>query len=60
VNLVEFPAVAANTARLRLQVMANHTPDECRQAADIIVECVRASNPSMPASLDLLREHATL
>ena len=55
VNLVEFPAVAANTARLRLQVMANHTPEECRQAAQIIIECVRASDLSRPASLESLR-----
>lgn len=58
VNLVEFPAVAANTARLRLQVMANHAPEECEEAAAIIVECVRACDPSKPASLDMLRQPA--
>lgn len=35
-NLVEFPAVAANAARLRMQVMADHTVDQCRAAAHIV------------------------
>lgn len=33
VNLVEYPAVPAGGARLRLQVMADHTPDQARTAA---------------------------
>ena len=32
-NLVEFPAVAKGSARFRLQVMANHTPEEIAAAA---------------------------
>lgn len=31
-NLVEFPAVAKGQARFRLQVMANHTPENIAQA----------------------------
>ena len=33
-NLVEFPAVAKGEARFRLQVMANHTPEQITAAAD--------------------------
>jgi 7-keto-8-aminopelargonate synthetase-like enzyme len=37
-NLVEYPAVAQNSARLRLQVMARHTPEQARQAAMMVAE----------------------
>jgi len=33
VNLVEYPAVSTNTSRLRLQVMADHTAEQCLDAA---------------------------
>ena len=36
VNLVEFPAVARNASRFRLQVMATHTPEECETAARVV------------------------
>lgn len=31
VNLVEYPAVSAKSSRLRLQVMADHTPDDIEE-----------------------------
>ncbi len=39
-NLVEFPAVALGSARLRLQVMATHTPEQIRTAAGVIADTV--------------------
>lgn len=38
-NLVEFPAVPVGSARLRMQVMARHSEENCRTAARRIVEC---------------------
>jgi 7-keto-8-aminopelargonate synthetase-like enzyme len=35
-NLVEFPAVARGKARFRFQVMANHTSEAIRRAAEIL------------------------
>lgn len=40
-NLVEFPAVSANSARLRMQVMANHTQNHCQKAAEIIAQAIK-------------------
>jgi len=45
-NLVEFPAVALGSARLRLQVMAAHTPEQMRTAGAAIagtIDDVRAA-----------------
>jgi glycine C-acetyltransferase len=39
-NLVEFPAVGVRAARFRMQVQADHTPDEAREAAALMVEAV--------------------
>jgi 7-keto-8-aminopelargonate synthetase-like enzyme len=39
-NLVEFPAVSANSARLRMQVMAGHSKRQCLDAATIIQSSV--------------------
>lgn len=39
-NLVEFPAVGMRNARFRLQVQANHTPEQARAAAGILAESV--------------------
>ncbi|HVT48346.1 MAG TPA: pyridoxal phosphate-dependent aminotransferase family protein [Vicinamibacterales bacterium] len=36
VNLVEWPAVPVNGTRLRLQVMATHSREQCVAAADIL------------------------
>jgi len=40
VNLVEFPAVARNAARLRLQVMSEHTPEHIGLFLDIVREAL--------------------
>ena len=37
-NHVEFPAVSNNSARLRMQVMTDHTPAQCATAAAIIAD----------------------
>ena len=36
-NLVEYPAVAKGNARFRLQVMAQHSQEDC----DVMVQCLR-------------------
>ena len=35
-NLVEFPAVPKGAARIRMQVMANHSPDNIADAVRIL------------------------
>lgn len=37
VNLVEYPAVAKNASRFRLQVMATHTPEQLERFVDILM-----------------------
>ena len=37
-NIVEFPAVARGNARFRMQVMAGHSEEQTRKAAQIIAE----------------------
>ncbi|MDR7335656.1 aminotransferase class I/II-fold pyridoxal phosphate-dependent enzyme [Roseateles asaccharophilus] len=39
-NLVEYPAVSLNSARLRMQVMADHTPALGQTAARIVAEAL--------------------
>lgn len=39
-NLVEYPAVARNTARFRMQVMATHSPADCAAAASHVAAAV--------------------
>lgn len=39
-NLVEFPAVGLGSARLRMQAMATHTPDQVRLAAATVAEVI--------------------
>lgn len=41
-NLVEYPAVSNNSARLRMQVMTDHTPAQCAAAAEIIADTLHA------------------
>ena len=43
VNMVEYPVVEAGSARIRLQVMANHTPEHCARAGRIVGEAFRAA-----------------
>ena len=46
VNLVEYPAVARNACRWRLQVMADHTPDDCLEFAQIVRQArLRLADP---------------
>lgn len=40
-NLVEYPAVAQNAARLRMLVMAQHTPAQARQAAALVARALQ-------------------
>lgn len=40
-NLVEYPAVAQNAARLRMLVMAQHTPAQARQAAAVVAQALQ-------------------
>lgn len=40
-NLVEYPAVAQNAARLRMLVMAQHTPAQARQAAALVAQALQ-------------------
>ena len=42
-NLVEYPAVSNNNARLRMQVMTDHTPEQCIKAAEIIADVMQAA-----------------
>lgn len=39
-NLVEFPAVPAENARFRMQVMANHSPELAETAANVISDSI--------------------
>ena len=39
-NLVEYPAVGLRAARFRMQVQADHTPEEARAAATIVLAAV--------------------
>ena len=40
-NLVEYPAVSLNSARLRMQVMADHTPALAQTAARIVADSLQ-------------------
>src|SRR5262249_39592290 len=35
-NLVEYPAVSVGMSRFRMQVMATHTPEQARLAAEVV------------------------
>lgn len=54
VNLVEYPAVARNACRWRLQVMADHTPDDCIEFAETVRQArlQRAARPPNPDEKD--------
>lgn len=53
VNLVEHPAVQRHASRLRLQVMADHTPDQIRQFLTVLTRA------SAQADDELARLNAT-
>jgi 7-keto-8-aminopelargonate synthetase-like enzyme len=48
-NLVEYPAVAKNAARFRMQVMAGHTPQDVANAAERMHLAVEAAMAEMAA-----------
>lgn len=43
VNLAEFPVVPVGRSRFRLQVMAAHEPEDCRDAARLIATSIRSA-----------------
>ncbi|GJG89580.1 hypothetical protein tb265_47610 [Gemmatimonadetes bacterium T265] len=55
-NLVEFPAVGVRAARFRMQVQADHTPEQAREAAGLMADAVGeaceqlAARPASPAA----------
>lgn len=50
VNPMEFPGVPLGAARLRLQLMAQHTPAQIRRAAPLLAQAVRkAAGEPQPA-----------
>jgi glycine C-acetyltransferase len=51
-NLVEFPAVAKGQARFRLQVMANHTPEQIVAAADRMHAAMTMAHQRLEAGFD--------
>lgn len=51
-NLVEFPAVAKGQARFRLQVMANHTPEQLTAAADRMQKAMAIAQRRLDAGFD--------
>jgi glycine C-acetyltransferase len=55
-NLVEYPAVGRGAARFRMQVMANHSPENIARAVDILHACYQEAlvefNKSDEVALD--------
>lgn len=51
-NLVEFPAVAKGHARFRLQVMANHTPEQIAAAAARMDAAMSVARRRLAAGFD--------
>jgi 7-keto-8-aminopelargonate synthetase-like enzyme len=46
-NLVEFPAVGVRAARFRMQVQADHTPEQAREAAAILADAVQEARAAL-------------
>ncbi len=46
-NLVEFPAVGIRAARFRMQVQADHTPEQSREGAAILAEAVSEARETL-------------
>lgn len=57
-NLVEFPAVALGSARLRLQAMATHTPEQMRTAAAVVADTVDEARAARAAAAEEAPEAA--
>ena len=49
-NLVEYPAVSVGASRLRMQVMATHTPAQARFAAEVIGRASQAAKKLLARS----------
>jgi glycine C-acetyltransferase len=47
VNLVEYPAVAKNASRFRLQVMASHTREQLDRFVSILVDATREADAAL-------------
>jgi 7-keto-8-aminopelargonate synthetase-like enzyme len=45
--LVEFPAVGIRAARFRMQVQADHTPDQARVAAELLADAVAVARQTI-------------
>jgi glycine C-acetyltransferase len=53
INLVEFPAVAKNTSRVRLQTMSDHTLDQITQFVGILKQAAIDADKSLSQIADL-------
>jgi glycine C-acetyltransferase len=53
-NLVEFPAVGVRAARFRMQVMADHTPAQAREAARLLAEAVQEARTQLARQTPVL------
>jgi glycine C-acetyltransferase len=49
-NLVEFPAVGIRAARFRMQVQADHTADQAREAAALLAESVAEARAELESA----------
>lgn len=49
VNTPEFPAVPLGQARLRMQVMSDHSVDDANEAADAVAQCVEQARVELPS-----------
>lgn len=47
VNLVEYPAVAKNASRFRLQIMASHTPEQIDRFVRILCEATKDADEQL-------------
>ncbi|GJG89264.1 hypothetical protein tb265_44450 [Gemmatimonadetes bacterium T265] len=48
-NLVEFPAVGVRAARFRMQVQADHTVEQAREAAALMIDAVAEARATLAA-----------
>lgn len=63
-NLVEYPAVRLRETRFRMQVMATHTPEQTRQAAEVVSGAIEEArrlvkSQSRPARASALHDART-
>ena len=47
-NLFEYPVVARNAARFRLQVMSSHEPADCEAAARCVADAIERAQAQLP------------